>query len=70
MDFVLRFNLDNAEFDGFSEVPTFRSADAVAKYLQLVANGLRDRFENLQATDTAAIRDVNGNTIGSWSVEK
>lgn len=69
MDFVLTLDLGNSAFDHFDYEQT-RSAEAIAKCLRHVATSLNNDFDGIEVSDTAAIRDVNGNTIGSWSVTK
>jgi hypothetical protein len=61
MRFRLSFDMDGAAFDGGDN-----SVDEVCAILRNVA----DRIDRAGAHDdtSTGVRDINGNTIGSWEV--
>jgi len=62
MRFSLSFSMDGAAFDGGDN-----SVDEVVRILHTLA----DRFDAYGVNGVAVdgpVRDVNGNTIGSWEV--
>jgi len=58
MRFSLSFSMDNAAFDGGDN-----SVDEVCRILQTVAERM-----DTDGVFVAKVRDINGNTIGSWGV--
>ena len=73
MEFVLRFNLDNAAFDADDcggKIPDARSGLEIADILDSVSAKLRNLGAVSSYDRNQSLRDVNGNTIGSWSIEK
>ena len=61
MRFSLSFSMDGAAFDGGDN-----SVDEVVRILHTLADNLDARGT---ATDwCATVRDMNGNTVGEWSI--
>ena len=67
MKFVLRMDLSNAAFS--TGEPRQVDAEAVARELQTIAGQLAERHDVLTPYQGGRIADVNGNTIGRWTVE-
>ena len=59
MEFKLQFNMDNAAFQ--EEFQDFNASE-VARILSDI------RYEIREGLINAAISDLNGNTIGQWSI--
>ena len=60
MDFQLKFNMDNAAFGENTE----EANDEVARILRDV------RWKVLACDGEGYVLDVNGNTIGEWSINE
>jgi len=61
MRFTLSFAMDNDAFDGGDN-----SADEVVRILHVVADQIDS--EGALSNPFGRLRDLNGNTIGSWEV--
>jgi hypothetical protein len=65
MRFTIDLDISNAVFD--AEYDNDKDAFEIAFILRALADKLDD-FATIAAYDEGALRDFNGNTIGSWSV--
>ena len=60
MRFSLTFSMDNGAFDGGGD----NNADEVVRILHVVADQIDS--EGALGNPFGRVRDLNGNTIGSW----
>ena len=66
MTFTVRFSTDNAAFSEDDGEDTGAAMGAeIARILRAVARAVNDGAEN---GDTGTVHDVNGNTVGVWSL--
>ena len=78
MRFTIDLDLDRAAFyvdvteDGPDE--NWRSGDEVARLLRYVADGVSSEaigdITTHGPTHTADLRDINGNTVGTWTITR
>lgn len=66
MKFHLKMDLSNAAFS--TGDPREASALVLAEELKTIANQIAERHDAVTRFQTGKIADVNGNTIGRWTV--
>ena len=63
MKFTLTIDLGN------DAMQTYADLRAALKYVSAYTREYRGRDEALEPYDNALVRDVNGNTVGGWTIE-
>ena len=70
MRFVLTIDLVNSCYDHPVEGSHTRDAVELGTQLTYAGRVICDREAGLMVGDAGILRDVNGNTVGSWRIEK